>query len=115
MEDANDLAVKEAKQKKARERRKRKLDELVAHAVDAPAWLENAEDEDLDGDEEGRVGESRRQVSWIWTGAGMTGTDTELEDGKWCLQVGDLADQGRQLCGLSGPSGLVDGTRRSGC
>ncbi|KAJ7805126.1 hypothetical protein B0H14DRAFT_2383089, partial [Mycena olivaceomarginata] len=118
MEDANDLAVKEAKQKKARERRKRKLDELVAHAVDAPGWLKNAEDEDLDGDEEGRVGESRRQVSWIWMGAGMTGTDAELEDGKWCLQVGDLADQGRQLCGLSGPMlmrGLVDGTRRSGC
>ncbi|KAJ7352108.1 hypothetical protein DFH08DRAFT_956919 [Mycena albidolilacea] len=71
---------REAKRKKARERRKRKLDELVAHAVDAPAWLKNAEDEDLDGDEEGRVGESRRQVSWIWTGAGMTGTDAELED-----------------------------------
>ncbi|KAJ7318050.1 hypothetical protein DFH08DRAFT_646893, partial [Mycena albidolilacea] len=80
MEDANDLAVKEAKRKKARERLKRKLDELVAHAVDAPAWLKNAEDEDLDGDEEGRVGESRRQVSWIWMGAGMTGTDAELED-----------------------------------
>ncbi|KAF8205189.1 hypothetical protein K438DRAFT_1543320, partial [Mycena galopus ATCC 62051] len=31
------------------------------------------------------TGESRREISWIWTGAGSSGTDTELEEGKSCF------------------------------
>jgi hypothetical protein len=86
MEDAEDLAAKEVKRRNAKARRKRKYDELIAHAVEVPAWL-NAEEEEGDGDgegddAEGRVRESRREVSWIWMGAGMTGTDAELEDGE---------------------------------
>ncbi|KAJ7743970.1 hypothetical protein B0H14DRAFT_3514759 [Mycena olivaceomarginata] len=70
---------------KAKAKRKRKYAELIAHAVEVPAWLNAGEEEEEDGDGEGdnvegRVGESRRGVSWIWMGAGMTGTDTELED-----------------------------------
>ncbi|KAJ7788512.1 hypothetical protein B0H14DRAFT_3504207 [Mycena olivaceomarginata] len=84
MEDAENLAAKEAKRRKAKQRRKRKYNELIAHAVEVPAWL-NAGEEEGDGDgegddAEGRVGESRRGVSWIWMGAGTTGTDAELED-----------------------------------
>jgi hypothetical protein len=30
-----------------------------------------------------KVGESQREVSWIWTVAGMTGTDTGIEDGEF--------------------------------
>ncbi|KAJ7825975.1 hypothetical protein B0H14DRAFT_3088526 [Mycena olivaceomarginata] len=84
MEDAEDLAAKEVKRRNAKARRKQKYDELIAHAVEVPAWL-NAEEEEGDGDgegddAEGRVRESRREVSWIWMGTGMTGTDAELED-----------------------------------
>ncbi|KAJ7897985.1 hypothetical protein B0H14DRAFT_3080821 [Mycena olivaceomarginata] len=84
MEDAEDLAAKEVKHRNAKARRKRKYDELIAHAVEVPVWL-NAEEEEGDGDgegddAEGRVRESRREVLWIWMGAGMTGTDAELED-----------------------------------
>jgi hypothetical protein len=85
MEDAEDLALREAKRRKAKDRRKRKYAELIAHAVEVPAWLNAGEEEDGDGgddDAEGRVRESRREVSWIWMGAGSTGTDAELEDGE---------------------------------
>ncbi|KAJ7795526.1 hypothetical protein B0H14DRAFT_2391573 [Mycena olivaceomarginata] len=56
MEDAEDLAAKEAK-------------------LEVPAWLNAEEEEEEDGDGEGddvegRVGESRRGVSWIWMGGG---------------------------------------------
>jgi hypothetical protein len=84
IEDAEDLAAKEAKRRKVKQRRKWKYDELIAHAVEVPAWLNTGEEEgdgDGEGDNaEGRVGESRRGVLWIWMGAGTTGTDTELED-----------------------------------
>ncbi|KAJ7798845.1 hypothetical protein B0H14DRAFT_3492168 [Mycena olivaceomarginata] len=85
MEDAEDLAAKEAKRRKVKAKRKWKYTELIAHAVEVPAWLNAGEEEEEDGDGEGdnvegRVGESRGGVSWIWMGAGMTGTDTELED-----------------------------------
>jgi hypothetical protein len=85
MEDAEDLALREAKRRKAKDRRKRKYVELIAHAVEVPAWLNAGEEEDGDGgddDAEGRVRESRREVLWIWMGAGSTGTDAELEDGE---------------------------------
>ncbi|KAJ7863532.1 hypothetical protein B0H14DRAFT_2574911 [Mycena olivaceomarginata] len=66
MEDAEDLAAKEAKRRKAKARRKRKYDKLIAHVVEVPAWL-NAEEEEGDRDgegdnAEGRVGESQGEA-----------------------------------------------------
>ncbi|KAJ7792665.1 hypothetical protein B0H14DRAFT_3094155 [Mycena olivaceomarginata] len=85
MEDADDLKRKQEKRKKAKTRRKRKLDELLSHGVDVPAWAqEGSDDEDnnqVETQTEGRgKGESRREVSWIWTAAGSTGTDAAFED-----------------------------------
>ncbi|KAJ7745627.1 hypothetical protein B0H14DRAFT_3514464 [Mycena olivaceomarginata] len=89
MEDADDLRQKEKKRKRAQERRKRKLQELLDHGVDVPAW-EQEEDEEGEGEGEGELagagndrrgaGESRREISWIWTAAGSSGTDKGLED-----------------------------------
>jgi hypothetical protein len=91
MEDTDDLRQKEKKWKRAQERRKRKLQELLDHGVDVPAW-EQEEDEEGEGEGEGELagagndrrgaGESRREISWIWT-AGSSGTDKGLEDGKF--------------------------------
>jgi hypothetical protein len=82
MEDEQDLAANQERRRKAIARRKRKYDELVAHAVEIPAWLNNDADEEEE-EEETRVGESRRDVSWIWKAAGSTGTDKDFEDGKF--------------------------------
>ncbi|KAJ7337604.1 hypothetical protein DFH08DRAFT_964574 [Mycena albidolilacea] len=64
MEDEQDLAAKEARWRKAIARQKRKYDELVAHAVEIPAWLNNDSDDDEEIGET-RVGKSWREVSWI--------------------------------------------------
>ncbi|KAJ7896246.1 hypothetical protein B0H14DRAFT_2558175 [Mycena olivaceomarginata] len=84
MEDPADLVMKEMKRKKAKERRKRKYDELLAHGVDVPAWDRNQE-EDSDGGGDEAVGrkatESQREVSWIWMGARNTGSDAGFENG----------------------------------
>jgi hypothetical protein len=90
MEDADDLKRKQEKRKKAKTRRKRKLDELLSHGVDIPVWVqEGSDDEDdnqVETQTEGRgKGESRREVSWIWTAAGSTGTDAAFEDGAYFL------------------------------
>ncbi|KAJ7302475.1 hypothetical protein DFH08DRAFT_977891 [Mycena albidolilacea] len=91
MEDADDLRQKEKRRKRAHERRKRKLQELLDHGVGVPAW-EQEEDEEGEGEGEGEgelagagndrrgAGESRREISWIWTAAGSSGTDKGLED-----------------------------------
>ncbi|KAJ7887328.1 hypothetical protein B0H14DRAFT_3082097 [Mycena olivaceomarginata] len=75
----------------SQERRKRKLQELLDHGVDVPAW-EQEEDEEGKGKGKGKgelvgagndrrgAGESRREISWIWTAAGSSGTDKGLED-----------------------------------
>ncbi|KAJ7767594.1 hypothetical protein B0H14DRAFT_2633027 [Mycena olivaceomarginata] len=79
MEDEQDLAAKEARRRKVIARRKRKYDELVARAVEILAWLNNDSDDDEEIGEM-RVGESRRDVSWIWKAAGSMGTDADFED-----------------------------------
>ncbi|KAJ7818598.1 hypothetical protein B0H14DRAFT_2373046 [Mycena olivaceomarginata] len=62
---------------------KRKYQELVAHGVDVPDWDQNQE-EDSDDGEEGtaarKATESRREVSWIWTAAGNSGSDAGFEN-----------------------------------
>ncbi|KAJ7017384.1 hypothetical protein C8F04DRAFT_1200656 [Mycena alexandri] len=87
MEDADDLALKEEKRKRALDRRKRKYHELLSHGEDVAEWEED-EDEEGEGEEEGNrgkgagrtAGESRREVSWIWTTMGLSGSDEGLED-----------------------------------
>ncbi|KAF7360081.1 hypothetical protein MVEN_00736200 [Mycena venus] len=79
MEDADDVKKKEEKRKRAAVKRKRKYQELLAHGEDLQGFEEDMESE---GEGEGGAGrgESTREVSWIWTAAGMTGTDAGLED-----------------------------------
>ncbi|KAF7343961.1 hypothetical protein MVEN_01685300 [Mycena venus] len=82
MEDADDLKLKGKKQRKAKVRQKRKLDKLLSHGTEIPAWAEEGSEDnnnnEVQGGERGR--ESRREVSWIWTAAGSSGTDAEFED-----------------------------------
>ncbi|KAF8139331.1 hypothetical protein K438DRAFT_1996130 [Mycena galopus ATCC 62051] len=80
IEDAEDLVVKEAKRRRAKDKRKRKFDELVAHGVDVAVWMEDEEEEEGGAEGDERAGESWRKVSWIWMGAGTTGTDAGLTD-----------------------------------
>ncbi|KAF8163893.1 hypothetical protein K438DRAFT_1985004 [Mycena galopus ATCC 62051] len=77
LEDANNIAVKEAKRQRAKEKRKGKYQELVSHGVDMAVCVEEENDGDEGGDEGGgrKAGESRREVSWIWKIAGSSGTD----------------------------------------
>ncbi|KAJ7889382.1 hypothetical protein B0H14DRAFT_2561881 [Mycena olivaceomarginata] len=85
MEDAEDVKRKAEKRKRAKERRKKKLEELLSHGAKLPVWAEEGseDDEDLMEADTGtdQVTESRREVSWIWTGAALSGTDVGLEDG----------------------------------
>ncbi|KAJ7615070.1 hypothetical protein DFH06DRAFT_1146131 [Mycena polygramma] len=82
MEDAEDLKKKEAKRQRAREKMKRKYQELLSHGEEPELMEEdNNEEDDGGGDasrEQGR--ESRREVSWIWTAARSSGTDAGFED-----------------------------------
>jgi hypothetical protein len=52
---------------------------------------EGSEDDDEEGmiADEGvdRGTESRREVSWIWMGAVLSGTDTGLEDGEFFIFI----------------------------
>ncbi|KAJ7030837.1 hypothetical protein C8F04DRAFT_1186481 [Mycena alexandri] len=76
-----DLAQREEKRKRAVERRKRKYQELIDHSVEVGPWEEEEEDESEDEGEARRgAGESRREISWIWAAAGLSGTDTDLEE-----------------------------------
>jgi hypothetical protein len=86
MEDAEDVKRKAEKRKRAKERRKKKLEELLSHGAKLPVWVEEgSEDEELMEAETGaeRGTESRREISWIWTGAALSGTDAGLEDGEF--------------------------------
>ncbi|KAJ7908806.1 hypothetical protein B0H13DRAFT_2233210 [Mycena leptocephala] len=74
MEDAEELTRKAEKQKKATVRRMRKEAELRESGEMPP------ENEDEDAERRARGGENMRQISWIWTEAGISGTDLELED-----------------------------------
>ncbi|KAJ7839295.1 hypothetical protein B0H13DRAFT_2239609 [Mycena leptocephala] len=74
MEDAEELTRKAEKQKKATARRMRKEAELRESGEMPP------ENEDEDAERRARGGENMRQISWIWTEAGISGTDLELED-----------------------------------
>lgn len=70
---------KEKKRQRMAERRRRREAELREHGEEVPQW----EEEDGDDEEEGESGEGRREVSWIWTVAGTSGTDANLHDGEF--------------------------------
>ncbi|KAJ7763861.1 hypothetical protein B0H16DRAFT_1311029 [Mycena metata] len=80
MEDAEDLKKREERRKREEERRRARTRQLIAEG-------EHVEEEDGDDAWEDDNGdgatttESRRVVSWIWTVAGTTGSDAELEEG----------------------------------
>ncbi|KAJ7852858.1 hypothetical protein B0H13DRAFT_1904401 [Mycena leptocephala] len=111
MQDADDLARKEEKRKKAVLKRKRKYQELLAHGETLAGWEDDVDENEDDGVAEGRVaGESRREVSWIWTAAGASGTDAGFEDAlriewakayarsrRWDEEVRHLKEEFRRL------------------
>ncbi|KAJ7807696.1 hypothetical protein B0H14DRAFT_3483063 [Mycena olivaceomarginata] len=79
MEDPEELSRKEHKRKAQDERRRQREDGLRREG-ELPPLTEEEE-------HVARGGESVRQVSWIWTGAGMMGADADLEDAlriEWC-------------------------------
>ncbi|KAK7050421.1 CxC2 domain-containing protein [Favolaschia claudopus] len=89
MEDPEELTKKEALRRKQAERRKEKMKRLRKEGEYLASESEDEEGADageVEGDGEaddpmvGTRAENRREVSWIWTSAGSTGTDAELED-----------------------------------
>ncbi|KAF7292055.1 CxC2 domain-containing protein [Mycena indigotica] len=105
LEDSEELAKKHAKGQKAEARRARDERDLRAAGI-TPLNIHRVQHEDSDGEGEDvfafsappqkrsavkkkmpapkgnaiQSGESKRVVSWIWTTAGMTGSDAEIEE-----------------------------------
>jgi hypothetical protein len=77
MEDAEELTKKAEKQKKATARRMRKEAELQETGEMTPV-----DEDDEDAERRARGGENMREISWIWTEAGISGSDLELEEGE---------------------------------
>ncbi|KAF7308828.1 CxC2 domain-containing protein [Mycena kentingensis (nom. inval.)] len=89
LEDDDDLSKTESRRRRELDRRLKRTVELMEDGVlDAEhvdlASLEaegSEEEEDVFGSKKDvRSGEGKRQVSWIWTVAGTTGTDASLQD-----------------------------------
>jgi hypothetical protein len=40
------------------------------------------DEDDEDAEQRARGGENMREISWIWTEAGISGSDLELEEGE---------------------------------
>ncbi|KAJ7238471.1 hypothetical protein C8J57DRAFT_1528783 [Mycena rebaudengoi] len=117
MEDPEELTKKAAeKRKRVVERRTVKVARLIESGeLAAGQQDEGAEGKDEDsGDEEGeraaRGGEGHRQVSWIWTMAGASGTDADFEAAlqiewlkvcarkrRWDEEVGLLKEEMRRI------------------
>ncbi|KAF7347051.1 hypothetical protein MVEN_01458900 [Mycena venus] len=76
MEDAEDLRRTEDQRRKATERRLEREERLRASGELPPLTAEEQERAKRNATE------NTRQVSWIWTAAGLAGTDAELEEGK---------------------------------
>ncbi|KAJ7718483.1 hypothetical protein DFH07DRAFT_973264 [Mycena maculata] len=76
MQDAEELSKRAERQKQGLERRLQREAVLREDGELPPLNEEGGEDEDMFT----RGGENVREVSWIWTLAGRSGTDAELED-----------------------------------
>ncbi|KAJ7441783.1 hypothetical protein B0H11DRAFT_2251843 [Mycena galericulata] len=83
MEDEEDLERKARKRDAEKARKKKKVTELREHGM-LPAEDDgdggDSSDDEIDEGSPRRGAENRRQVSWIWTVTGASGTDSELED-----------------------------------
>ncbi|KAJ7085995.1 hypothetical protein B0H15DRAFT_923193 [Mycena belliarum] len=96
MEDSEDLRRKERRRKAGLKRRRVRDQELRDHGLLDAEKDDDMQWEDINGEEQGeeeRGPENERQVSWIWTAAGTTGSDADLDDGfdvpaalrvEWC-------------------------------
>ncbi|KAF8144866.1 hypothetical protein K438DRAFT_1992428 [Mycena galopus ATCC 62051] len=73
MEDTEELARSEEKRKGQTERRWQRKAQLCRDGELPPLTADEQE-------REARSGETVHKVSWIWRGAGKTGTDTDLDD-----------------------------------
>jgi hypothetical protein len=93
MEDAEELARGEAKRLAQQERHVRREQELRDMGELPPLTAEEQE-------RVARGGKSMREVLWIWRGAGTTGADADLEEGKFgCFAGGDfLSNKPSALC-----------------
>ncbi|KAJ7462644.1 hypothetical protein B0H11DRAFT_1734840 [Mycena galericulata] len=107
MQDAEELSRTAEKRRRATERRERKEEELRSQG-ELPPLPEPEGDEDEEMMTRG--GENYREVSWIWTVAGTSGTDEELEDAlriewakawarsrRWTEEVRLLEEEWRRL------------------
>jgi hypothetical protein len=78
MEDTEDIKKKAERHKWQEERwrwRNKELREQGILPAEMDEWM------DRDEDEEERVSEKNRQISWIWKGTGTTGMDASLQNG----------------------------------
>ncbi|KAJ7635987.1 hypothetical protein DFH06DRAFT_1002998, partial [Mycena polygramma] len=78
MEDTEDLARKQKRAEAAKAKRGRWTSQLLASGI-----LPSEQDDDMEVDDDDgaqRVPENRRKVSWIWTVAGTSGTDAEVQN-----------------------------------
>jgi hypothetical protein len=76
MQDAEELAKSEQKWRAQEERRHQREDTLRREGELPPLTMEEEQERVVRG------GESVCHVSWIWTGAGMMGSDADLEEGE---------------------------------
>ncbi|KAJ7164821.1 hypothetical protein C8R43DRAFT_1122699 [Mycena crocata] len=84
MQDAEELSKRAAKRKKQRETARARQAQLQEEGDILPSQIDQDEDDwvdvEDDGEAAGPTSENRRQVSWIWTMAGTTGSDAELHE-----------------------------------
>ncbi|KAJ7041706.1 hypothetical protein C8F04DRAFT_1176799 [Mycena alexandri] len=81
MEDSEDARKRNERRKKENTRRRAQEQRLIAEGERVEEDNDEEGWEDDNGDEPGApTTESRRLVSWIWTTAGTTGSDIELEE-----------------------------------
>jgi hypothetical protein len=76
MQDTEELAKSEQKRRAQEERCHQREDTLRREGELPPLTAEEEQERAVRG------GESVCHVSWIWTGAGMMGSDTDLEEGE---------------------------------
>jgi hypothetical protein len=93
MQDAEELAKSEQKRRAQEERRHQREEALRREGELPPLTVEEEQERVVRG------GESVRHVSWIWTGAGMMGSDADLEEGEIVsiFFLGDVADESTAL------------------
>ncbi|KAJ7126645.1 hypothetical protein C8R46DRAFT_926973 [Mycena filopes] len=111
MQDMEDVEKKAKRRALQEERMRRRNAELLAHGL-LPSEIDPGMVVD---DESERVAENRRKISWIWTIAGVGGTDADFADGTYFPLARQCQTDVQQLCVSNGPRhmlGHLDGTRK---